>query len=119
MAAAAATGEKKKEVNPLAVAKNWEDRVKSETESVHAWNEAWGQLFNDGLPHDYEERKRYLQKKIEETPKIDALPKYGVGQPFRQLGAKDYKRKIPFYEDPLAWEEPSEVAKRVAQTKRK
>jgi hypothetical protein len=114
-----AANAEKKEVNPLALAKNWEDRIKSETDSVHAWNEAWGGLFNQGIPHEYEERKKHLEKQLAETPNIHALPKYGLGQPFKELGARDFKRKKMFYEDPLAWEEPSEVAKRVAQTQRK
>lgn len=114
--AAAGDDKKKKEVNPLALAKNWEDRIKSETESVHAWNEAWGTLFNDGVPHDYEERKRYIENKLESMPKINSLPKYGLGQPFKELGARDFKRKKMFYEDPLAWEEPAEVAKRLSNS---
>jgi hypothetical protein len=92
--------------------------VKAETESVHAWNEAWGSLFNNGVPHDYEERKKYLAEQIQHMPNTHALPRYGLGQPFKELGARDFKRKKMFCEDPLAWEEPSEVAKRTAQQKK-
>jgi hypothetical protein len=115
--AAAGDDKKKKEVNPLALAKNWEDRVKAETESVHAWNEAWGTLFNNGVPHDYEERKKYLTEQIHQMPHTQALPKYGLGQPFKEVGARDYKRKKMFWEDPLAWEDPSEMSKRSTQQK--
>ena len=46
----------KKQLNPEADAKNWEQRLRSEQEAPHKWNESWGSLFNGDVPHDYNQR---------------------------------------------------------------
>ncbi len=79
----------KKVVDPQAVAKNWEDRLKIEADAPHKWNENWGELFDNGVPHDYGERIKYLQNEISKMPKGKILPKYGVGESFKEVGMKD------------------------------
>jgi hypothetical protein len=90
---------KKKEVNPLAQAKNWEDRLRSEAEAPHIWNESWGELFTDGIPHEYAKRVEYLEKKLETMPKIQPTPKYGQGAAFKEIKVGvDPRRKKMFQE---------------------
>lgn len=108
-----AEDKKAKQPNPLAEAKNWEDRLRTEQEAIHKWNEAWGGLFKDNVPHEYDDRLNYLKSKLQEMPKVQALPKYGVAQPIKEFAMKDHKRKKMFYEDPLAWEDPSETVKKL------
>lgn len=84
--------------NPLAEAKNWEQRLIIEQEAPHKWNEAWGSLFDNGLPHEYSARIKTLQEQLKDIPNVKVLPKYGVGKPFKELGARDYKRKKLFQE---------------------
>jgi hypothetical protein len=86
----------KKQSNPQADAKNWEDRLRTEAEAPHKWNESWGELFNNGVPHDYSERIKYFEKEVAAMPAGSVLPKYGVGKPFKEVGIRDYKRKKMF-----------------------
>ena len=66
---------KKKEVNPLAEVKNWEQRIQQEQEAPHKWNEAWGELFKNDLPHEYPSRVKYLEEKLKTLPPEAQLPK--------------------------------------------
>lgn len=84
---------KKNQTNPLAEAKNWDDRLRTEAEAPHKWAETWGTLFDNGVPHDYEARKQYYLKKLEEMPATKQLPRYGVGEAFKEIGGKDYRHK--------------------------
>jgi hypothetical protein len=108
----------KKLVNPEAEQKNWEQRLKTEGEVVHKWNEAWGSLFDSGVPHDYDARVQYLKQKLKDTQTVQALPKYGVGPPFREVGQRDYKRKKMFRDDPLDYEDPTEFVNRTRTIKK-
>lgn len=83
----------KKQTNPLAEAKNWDDRLKKEADAPHRWNETWGELFDNGVPNEYDARKKYFEKKLEEIPAVKILPRYGVGEAFKEIGGKDYRRK--------------------------
>ena len=69
---------KKKVADPQAQAKNWEDRLKIESEAPHKWNENWGELFPSGVPHDYSERIKYLEAEVNKMPVGQVLPKYIV-----------------------------------------
>jgi hypothetical protein len=86
----------KKAANPEADAKNWEQRLHSEQEAPHKWNEAWGSLFNNGVPHDYNERIKYYEDKLKSKPNLRIPSKYGVGQPFREPTSVDFRRKKMF-----------------------
>lgn len=86
--------EAKAKKNPMAEAANWNARCITEEEAPHKWNEAWGQLFDSGIPHDYAERIEFLEKELSSCPKLNHLPKYGVGEPFRE--ALPNFRKKPF-----------------------
>jgi len=83
----------KKQGNPLADAKNWEDRLKTEADAPHKWAETWGSLFDNGVPNDYESRKQFYLNKLEEVPAVKVLPRYGLGEAFKEIGGKDYRRK--------------------------
>ena len=85
-----------KQSNPLADAKNWEQRLITEQEAPHRWTESWGELFDSGVPHDYDKRIKYLEDKIKTIPAVKPLPKYGVGQPFKEIGGNDHRRKKMF-----------------------
>lgn len=85
----------KKAANPEADAKNWEQRLKSEQEAPHKWNEAWGSLFNNGVPHDYKEKIEYYKAVLNSKPPAKVPPKYGLGAGFKEPGA-DFKRKKMF-----------------------
>ncbi len=92
--------EKKKEVNPLAEAFNWDQRVKTELEAPHKWNEAWGSYFDNGVPLDYSKRIEYLEREVSKFPASDMHPfPYGVGKPFPQID-KDHRRRV-FNPNPL------------------
>ena len=92
--AAKSTG--KKAPNPEADAKNWEQRLKSEQEAPHRWNEAWGSQFNSGVPHDYTDRVKYFQGVLNSKPPLLVPPKYGVGAAFKEPPSNDFKRKKMF-----------------------
>lgn len=108
MAAAAAT--EKKENNPEAVAKNWEQRLKTEQEAPHTWADSWGQLFDNGVPHEYNARIAYFEKKLKSMPNVQSLPKYGMGEPFKEVGAKDCRRRRMFTDETYSEEELQKTA---------
>ena len=58
---------KKEQVDYIGAAKNWEDRVNGETQSVHKWKETWGELFKGEVPFDYEEKIKYLEKQLKDS----------------------------------------------------
>ncbi len=94
---AAATEErKKKESNPEAEAKNWEQRLRSEQEAIHQWNEAWGDCFKGEIPNDPKERVRYLENKLKTMPSVQPPPRYGVGKGFKEFALGDHRRKKMF-----------------------
>ena len=64
----------KKIVDFVGQQRNWEQRVVSENESPHKWNETWGMLFEKtlDLPFDYEKRIEYLQAKLKRLPASSA-----------------------------------------------
>jgi len=87
----------KKEVqnNPMAQAANWNSRCITEEEAPHKWNEAWGQMFSSGIPHDYGERIEFLKNELKQCPALERPPKYGLGAPFPRMGAQSYA-KTPY-----------------------
>jgi len=91
--------ETKREVNPEAVAKNWEQRLRTELEAPHKWSESWGELFDNGVPHEYSARVAYMEAKLKSMPNVQSIPKYGFGEPFREVGARDCRRKKMFGKD--------------------
>jgi len=63
----------KRTVDYVAQQRNWEQRVVSENESPHKWNETWGELFEKiEVPFDYEKRIEYLQAKLKRLPTSSA-----------------------------------------------
>lgn len=90
----------KKVSNPEADAKNWEQRLRTEQEAPHKWNDSWGSLFNSGVPHDYNERIKHLNEVLKSKPNLNIPSKYGVGQPFREPSCNDYRRK-KLFKDPF------------------
>jgi len=107
-------GTPQREKNPMADAANWNARVLTEIDAPHKWNEAWGQMFEGSVPHDYIERIKFLENELKNCPPVKALPKYGVGEPFPKLGSKDYRRKKMFgeitYDEPKGAEDASATA---------
>jgi hypothetical protein len=91
--AAKEEAKKNKESNPEAEAKNWEDRVRTEQEAPHRWAETWGELFDNGVPHTYDERIKHLESKLEKMPKKQDIPKYGHGNKIHEVSLSDHKRK--------------------------
>ncbi len=89
---------KTKQVNPLAEAKNWEQRLITEQEAPHKWAEAWGELFDNGIPHEYEPRIKHLEEELKKIPAAKPLPKYGQGKGFKEISGGDHKRKKMFQE---------------------
>ena len=86
---------KQTETNPLAVAKNIEDRIKTEQLAPIKWAAAYGNLFDNGVPNEYDARIAYFEEKARECPTTVTIPRYGVGEPFKEMGFKSYKRKKP------------------------
>jgi hypothetical protein len=80
--APAADAKGKKALNPMAEAANWNARCITEEEAPHKWNEAWGQMFSGGIPHDYAERIAYLERELKGCPPLETPPKYGCGPAF-------------------------------------
>ncbi len=56
--------ENKKKDNTVDAMRNWEQRIISEMESVHKWNDNWTELFDTGVPHDYKQRIEFLEKEV-------------------------------------------------------
>jgi len=79
--------------NPMAEAANWNARCITEEEAPHKWNEAWGQMFSGGIPHDYPNRIAFLQEELKNCPELKALPKYGCGPAFVETGAQNFRVK--------------------------
>lgn len=86
-------GSKKKVTNAMAAAEQWNTRCITEEQAPHKWNEAWGQMFSGGIPHEYADRIAYLEKELQSCPPLHLAPKYGVGPPFKETGARDYRIK--------------------------
>eukprot|EP01038_Epipyxis_sp_PR26KG_P010673 gene10673-14333_t len=100
-----ATEEKKtKQINPLAEAKNWEQRLQTEAEAPHKWNESWGEMFDNGVPHEYADRIKHFEEKLKKLPPAKLPPKYGVGEAFKeiQVSGHDHRRK-KFEANPIDW----------------
>jgi hypothetical protein len=92
--------------NPMAEAANHTARCRTEEEAPHKWNEAWGQLFSGGIPHDYGERVAFLKAELENCGDAKLFPKYGVGPAFREpdfgrYNKKGFSEKITFTEEEL------------------
>ena len=83
--------------NPMAEAANWNARCLTEEEAPHKWTEAWGQMFSNGIPHDYRERIDFLEKELANCPDQPEIPKYGVGPAFKEMGQKNNKQS--FHDD--------------------
>ena len=100
MAAKAAPEDKKVEKearNANNDAANWDCRVRNELESCHKWNADWGEMYSNGVPFDYEGRIKYLEEEVNKCPKeAQRIPKYGVGEKFKEIGSKDYRRRLMF-----------------------
>jgi hypothetical protein len=86
----------KKQLNPEADAKNWEQRLRSEQEAPHKWNEAWGSLFSNGVPHDYKEKIAHYEAELRSKPVPQIPSKYGVGKAFKEPANCDFRRKKMF-----------------------
>lgn len=80
-------------------AKNWEQRLKTEYEAPHKWNEAWGELFNRGIPGEYKERMEFLKNELKLQPVTKCT--YAPGEAFKELSLLSYKRCKFGYSDPL------------------
>jgi hypothetical protein len=87
--------EKNVKKNPMAEAANWNARCITEEEAPHKWNESWGTMFTNNIPHNYVERIEYLENELESYSPVEMPPKYGVGPAFPKFGAPDYRKK-PF-----------------------
>ena len=74
--------------NPMAEAANWEARCVTEEEAPHKWNEAWGQMFTSGIPHDYAERIEFLENELKQCSALERPPKYGGSAPSSHGGCK-------------------------------
>ena len=74
--------------------KNWEQRLLTEMEAPHKWNEAWGDLFSYGVPIEYSERIKYLEYELKNMKPPPIAIKAGEG--YKDIGNKDYKRKKMF-----------------------
>ena len=87
------TGKSKIMKNPMAEAANWNARCITEDEAPHKWNEAWGQMFGGGIPHEYPDRIAFLKEELKNCPVVAPLPKYGCGPAFGNYGAPNFRVK--------------------------
>ena len=83
----------KKLVDPLAEAKNIEDRIKTEQQAPKQWAHNWGGIFPSTLPHKYEERIDYLKDHLNQMPGGEQPAKYGAGRSIKDIRINDYRRK--------------------------
>lgn len=68
------------EINYVAEAQNWEQRIAVENESAKIWDKNWGSLYNptnnnpehNNADHDYESRIKVLQEQMDkiQVPRI-------------------------------------------------
>jgi hypothetical protein len=93
---AAAPAEGAKAPNPEAEAKNWEQRLRSELEAPAKWNEAWGSLFDNGVPHEQVARIKHYEEVLKTRPLCAMPSKYGVGKAFQEPSIYNNKRKKMF-----------------------
>ncbi len=96
-------------------AKNWEQRLKTEYEAPHKWNEAWGELFNRGIPGEYKEKIEYLKDELKRQPETKCT--YAPGEAFKELSLLSYKRTKFGYYDPLE-EEQADLQANAAAAKK-
>ena len=82
----------------MADAANWNARCITEMEAPHKWAEAWGQMFQTEIPHEYKDRVAYLEKELKALPELKAYPKYGGSEPFPTFQKEDHRRKKMFRE---------------------
>ena len=102
--------------NPMAEAANWEARCVTEEEAPHKWNEAWGQMFTSGIPHDYAERIEFLENELKQCSALERPPKYGGSAPFPRMGAASFV-KIPY--DQPTWFSDAELDKTWAEMQKR
>jgi len=81
-------------------AKNWEQRLRTEMEAPHKWTEAWGELFNNGVPTEYTARVEFLKEELKKHKKSEI--KYTDGSAFPTYGAPSFRKQKFGYYDPLA-----------------
>ena len=72
-------------------AKNWEGRLKTEYEAPHKWNEAWGELFQNGIPCEYGARAEFLKTELQATKPLTLNFQDGV--PFQKYGQVESRKQ--------------------------
>ena len=89
-----------REKNPMSEAVTWNDRILTEIEAPHKWNEAWGSMFQSEVPHDYKERISYLEKELKSLPTVKPYPKYGGGDPLPTYGVDTANKRKKMFREP-------------------
>lgn len=78
---------------------NWEQRVRTELESGQKWSENWGTLFAGDIPNDCEGKIKYLEGELKKTSNGLSQCRYGLGEPFKEVGKRDFRRKKMFNDE--------------------
>ena len=56
--------DKKEKKNAMAEMFNWEQRIITEMEAPHKWNEAWASFYAKDVPVEYADKIDFLEKQM-------------------------------------------------------
>ena len=92
------------EVNYVAEAFNWEQRVKGENDAARQWASNWSSVFAPNAPKSYAEKTDQLQREIAKLPVCAMMSNsqmsYVGGKAYKELG-KNYRRKSTGFEEDI------------------
>merc|ERR1712224_493884 len=83
----------KEKKNAMAEMFNWEQRIITEMEAPHKWNEAWASFYAKDVPVEYAEKIEFLERQMKNYPD----PKISIpsGHGFANIG-DNFRRKKMF-----------------------
>jgi hypothetical protein len=90
------------EINYVAEAFNWEQRVKGENDAARHWSSNWSSVFAPNAPKSYSEKIEHLQKEMSKLPVCAMMSNsqmsYVGGRGYEEFLTKSHARKS-------SWEE--------------
>ncbi len=90
------------EINYVAEAFNWEQRVKGENDAARQWSSNWSSVFAPNAPKSYSEKIEHLQKEMSKLPVCAMMSNsqmsYVGGRGYEEFLTKSHARKS-------SWEE--------------
>ena len=92
------------EINYVAEAFNWEQRVKGENDAARQWASNWSSVFAPEMPKTRAEKIEYLEREMAKLPVCAMMSNsqmsYVGGKGYKESG-KSYRRKSSWDEEGL------------------